>query len=1076
MLRKTCLLLTLLCFGLVLKAQNENDLGSFPEVTTFSVNDFKASAQIWHGVQGEDGLLYFANNKGVILFDGSRWGRIATHQEGKITRLLKASNDSIYVSGDNEIGVISHDSVGKAFIKPLLTDKMIPYGLGLIWNIQERKDKSILFIGSNGVISYKSGVSKQLLKLTQGKITTSLRFGQGFLILEKLDHQEQNSDIQLLYLADGTDNFTTVPSPTYGALKNIRGVLDYKNQLILFDEKGGTYTCEEKSTGKFEWKENTIHFEGLTNYVVNCVRVHKNYVYVGTDANGLIVYDKQGHFIRSIAEAEGLSNLSVFELFFDKNSNLWLLLDNGIGLVELSSPVTSFTSKQGVLASTEAMAQFNSKYILSTRSDLFINKKVDGTTVFENSGITHEPTFGIKIFETSQGTKCLVIGYNGIYEITPQWKKLIAKYDVYGWSLLQSTTNKDIIYCGLDLPGGIGKLELTKNGWEYEVLIDDAGGLTRSLAQVGNKLYFAVKDKGIGVYDLSTKSVKYIAETPKLSNNLVYYISKFQNELFVGTNNGLYTLDPKTEILTPVKNVKNGVLFEPKLYIHRIHNENDNRLWMVLFRNEELQTESREIGFLQKVDGQWVWETAPLSIVEEDVIHDIMHDDKGLLWFGGEKGVYVYNVKAKDELNVPFSVAISKISTLNDTVYSIAKSLVTNFSMAYSNNFIKFEFSSPVYYGYGKMKYRTKLEGFDSEWSDWTTMNSTNYTKLPEGNYTFLVQSIDIYGNVSSTTSFPFTILPPWYRTWWAYVLYVVFGLLFIIGIIRVSIHRIKQQNQKLENTVKIRTQEIADQNHLLEHQKNEIETKNNDILDSIKYAKRIQNTILPDTDKLNSLFNQHFVFYQPKDIVSGDFYWADSVNGNVLFSAIDCTGHGVPGAFVSIVAHNGLRRSTNEFKLHHPNEVLDKLQEVVVESFKSQNQSEVKDGMDLALCCINKEGTKLEYAGANNPCVIIRNGEIIELKADKQPIGQFSDSKPFTLQTFDLKKDDCIYLYSDGYVDQFGGEKGKKFKSKAFKDLLVTIYHLPMNEQFAIIQNTFEDWRKGFEQIDDVCVFAVKI
>ena len=341
-------------------AQNETALGSFPPVSTFSVNDYKASAQVWSGTQDKEGKMYFANNKGVLMYDGSRWSRLSTHKESRITRVFKAANDSVYLAGENELGEIAFDSLGKPYIIPLLKTKIISYGLGEIWDIEERKDNSILFFGKNGVVSYKKGGLKQLLKLKQGKITASFRMGEGFLISVNVEHSDADLDVRLFYLADGENEFKALSLPVESNFKSMRGVVYVDNKYLLINEKGGVYTAVDHGKGNFAWLKNETVFDGLDQYVVNRVITHKNYVYVATDANGLLIYDKQGKFIRSIAEKEGLLNLSVFDLFFDKNNNLWLMLDNGIGLLELSSPVTYFSGKQGgVLASTEAIAQSN---------------------------------------------------------------------------------------------------------------------------------------------------------------------------------------------------------------------------------------------------------------------------------------------------------------------------------------------------------------------------------------------------------------------------------------------------------------------------------------------------------------------------------------------------------------------------------------------------------------------------------------------------------------------------------------------------------------------------------------------
>ena len=244
-------------------------------------------------------------------------------------------------------------------------------------------------------------------------------------------------------------------------------------------------------------------------------------------------------------------------------------------------------------------------------------------------------------------------------------------------------------------------------------------------------------------------------------------------------------------------------------------------------------------------------------------------------------------------------------------------------------------------------------------------------------------------------------------------------------------------------------------------------------MLDSIKYAERIQLALLKEDDETVKNLPSHFILFEPKDIVSGDFYWTYRIEDYWYIAAADCTGHGVPGAMVSVICNNGLNRSVREHGLSEPGKILDRTREIVIEEFE-KSEEEVKDGMDIALCSI--EGTTLKYAGANNPLWIVRKGEIIEIRANKQPIGQFQDPSPYTTHTVPILEGDSIYIFSDGFVDQFGGEKGKKFKSKAFKELLISIQDKDMMVQRELIDEVFENWRGDLEQIDDVCVIGVRI
>jgi serine phosphatase RsbU (regulator of sigma subunit) len=286
----------------------------------------------------------------------------------------------------------------------------------------------------------------------------------------------------------------------------------------------------------------------------------------------------------------------------------------------------------------------------------------------------------------------------------------------------------------------------------------------------------------------------------------------------------------------------------------------------------------------------------------------------------------------------------------------------------------------------------------------------------------------------------------------------VVAGLLIAVGFVFLLV----SWNKKKKET-----------NLKLQIQNNEIEEQNREIKDSISYAKRIQNAILPPVKIVKEYLQESFILYKPKDIVAGDFYWMEHKNNKVLFEAADCTGHGVPGAMVSVVCNNALNRSVREHGLTDPGEILTKTREIVIREFE-KSEEDVKDGMDIALCSL--EGNKLQYAGAHNPLWIIRKGEIIETKANKQPIGKFDNPEPYTTHNFDLEQGDSLYIFSDGYVDQFGGEKGKKFKARAFRELLLSIQDKSMEEQKQIIDEAFETWKGDLEQIDDVCVIGVRV
>jgi len=277
----------------------------------------------------------------------------------------------------------------------------------------------------------------------------------------------------------------------------------------------------------------------------------------------------------------------------------------------------------------------------------------------------------------------------------------------------------------------------------------------------------------------------------------------------------------------------------------------------------------------------------------------------------------------------------------------------------------------------------------------------------------------------------------------------------------------------QLEGLVQIQTQELLSSIDQLQLSNIEKERLLQDVTDSITYAKNIQTAILPSKKNIKKLLRESFIYYKPKDIVAGDFYWLQERNDRVFFAAADCTGHGVPGAMISVVCNNALNRSFREYALSEPGKILDKTREIVKEEFEKSGK-EVNDGMDIAICSL--EGHQLQYAGALIPVWIIRDGEIKEIKGDRQPIGRYGQNKPYTTHTYDLQGGDTIYIFSDGFIDQFGGEEGKKFKIQPFRDLLLNIQEHNMYDQKTIMYKAFEDWKGTLEQIDDVCVIGIRV
>jgi phosphoserine phosphatase RsbU/P len=277
----------------------------------------------------------------------------------------------------------------------------------------------------------------------------------------------------------------------------------------------------------------------------------------------------------------------------------------------------------------------------------------------------------------------------------------------------------------------------------------------------------------------------------------------------------------------------------------------------------------------------------------------------------------------------------------------------------------------------------------------------------------------------------------------------------------------------ELEEKVKERTIKI-------EKQKEEIEEQKKHIMDSIHYARRIQNAILPSFNIIERNIKNFFILYLPKDIVSGDFYWVNEADGLFMIAAVDCTGHGVPGAFMSIVGFNQLNNAVNVKKARNASHILDELNQGVITTLnENKGDTSIKDGMDMSLCVFDIRGKKVEFAGANNPLIFIRENNLTRYKADRFPIGAFEGDKKlqkFKNNVIELQDGDCLYLSSDGYADQFGGPANKKFMFRNFEELLLEIHNLPMNDQKDILQRRFNEWRGDNDQVDDILVMGIRI
>jgi len=442
--------------------------------------------------------------------------------------------------------------------------------------------------------------------------------------------------------------------------------------------------------------------------------------------------------------------------------------------------------------------------------------------------------------------------------------------------------------------------------------------------------------------------------------------------------------------------------------------------------------------------------------------------ESGVMYFGGAKGFNAFRPSAiKDNLHAPEAYVIGYKRGGNDVEVDSLITYKKQLTLSWSENYFQFELAAMDYSDPGKNKFKYKLEGYDNDWSAPSNVRYVSYTQLPGGEYTFKVKAAN---NDGIWNDKPFEIkiivVPPFWKTKTFYAIIIILGIALIYFYTQYRTKAIKEKNKVLENKVAERTKEL--------------EEKNRDIMGSITYAKRIQEAILPSKETIYKKLKKVFILYQPKDIVSGDFYWFAEENGSKIFAVVDCTGHGVPGAFMSMIGHNLLHQIVLEKGITDPGEILNNLHKGVQEALRQgHNEISTNDGMDVSIIAINDTKKEIKWAGANRPLVMVnKDGELSKLDGNKFPIGgaQYDVNRSFTTHAVNPATAAMAYMFSDGYADQFGGEKGKKFMVKRFHELLGGIHLKSAEEQRTELKKHFEDWRANHEQVDDVLIVGIEI
>ena len=753
-----------------------------------------------------------------------------------------------------------------------------------------------------------------------------------------------------------------------------------------------------------------------SNQVRSFYKDNDGIIWVGTVERGLNKWEKEKdiftHYIYDVNDKSSISHNHIRSILEDSKGRFWVATDGG-GLNKLNRKTGKFKRYQH-------------------NSD---NPK----------SISHN--YAWKIFEDSKGNLWVGTFGGGLNKFDPEKEEFTA--------FINNPEN----------PNSLSNDKVTNiiEDTEGNIWIGTFGGLNKMTSEGVFKQF--VFEKG---------------NSNSLSNNRIYgLIQDMEGNIWIGTKGGLNKLNPTTEKIVRYT-TSNSAL--PNNVFTGILEDNSGFIW--LSTNSGLVRFNKETGKNRNFDIRDGLQS------NEFLAGSCMKTTEGEMFFGGIGGFNVFSPDSiKDNSNVP-TVVITGFRISNQ--YVELDSAITEkkrINLKYFQNDISFDFVALDFIFPEKNKYAYMLEGYDNDWNYAKYRRFASYTNLSPGRYVFKVKGSnndEIWNDEGA--SVVINIKPAFWQTLWFKVSVIMFILVSVGTVFRIRLQRVNKYNQKLEKQVKERTAEIRQQNDEIKAQNEEIITQrdkieliNIELTDSILYAKRIQTAALPTQKVLNEYLNDHFILFKPKDIVSGDFYWAGKKDNKVIITAADCTGHGVPGAFMSMLGISFLNKIENDKEIFSSGQILDRLRYNVIEYLHQKQKDKKmssKDGMDIALCVIDLETKKIQFSGAYNPLYYVTKGssEIKQIKADSMPVAIYDNMSDFTTHEIQLQKGDVIYMFSDGYADQFGGPKGKKFYKKQFRQLLFDNSQKPMHEQNKILDTVIEEWRGDEPQIDDIVVVGVRL
>jgi serine phosphatase RsbU (regulator of sigma subunit)/ligand-binding sensor domain-containing protein len=1010
-------------------------------------------------IQDLYGRIFVANNDGVLINNGAGWEKMDPYFPFLCLSLAKDESEQIFVAGDGNFGKIVQNTNGAYRFESLvdLLPQKEQQELGRFWTIITLKGH-VYFCSNEKIIDYDYKTLK-IINAGEEGFHTFYKIGNTLVLREKgagLKFLFVNNQLEFFR---GGQVFADNSNPVRGIIKGSSDLYYIITPNKVFEFYFNTSAPELSSIKETK----TPIDEWLSSKTVYCAsNIGQDYFAFGSVNGGLLITDKKFNPVKYINSNNGLQDDGVNYIYNDSQGHIWLALAKGISFIEFNSPLTLFTKSDGIKGTIEACIFFQNTAYLAT--DKGVLKYNPSTLKFESTNLA-EASWCL----ATSGDKLLAGTRSGLYLLDNNKFSLLYETPSALHSLFIHPVKKNLIYLGTETGYAKGKLEkqkFTPLREAFEMNVD-----IRTMAMDRDSgVYFATTENGLYVQPPLTDTVFGMPDRNGMSTLKEGYLFTCNGEVLLGTESGVSQIIKRNGSYELVPHPAFELLNNKQVVIRAITIH--DQVWITTKPKKDA-TASESFMCLEKIKDQYVEKPLQLSRIKESNVKSFCFNDS-LVYIGTNNGLYCYDLKLKKP-NVFLNTFVNYFLAGKDSshyYYHISPRTVLNdIVLDYKSNSILVKLGASDYIDKNELLFSYYLKGRDNGYNSFANKKEISLERLYEGDYVFYVKSKNILGIEGQEIKISFTILPPWYRTIWAYILYTIAFLGIVYLIIKLNVKRLREQNIKLENIITDRTKEIH-------KQKLEIEHKNQEITDSINYAKGIQDSILPGINEIKKAWSSLFVFFQPKDIVSGDFYWFKQVSDSeFLIACCDCTGHGVPGGFMSMICsdklHDAAKQTTD------PGGILYLANNSIKETLRQQNEGKSKDGMEICLLLVNIKTRNIKYAGANRPLWIYHKttNELTEIKPTKASIASFTEfNYSYATHEVQLNEGDCLYASTDGYADQFGGPDGKKYMSKNLKNLLVQYSVDPMDEIGRKLEQDIRKWMDRYEQVDDLLVIGIKL